>query len=260
MSDRTLDVSRKLPTEKTDARARILLGMLTPSSNTVLEPVTGAMLADLPHVSAHFGRFRVTEIALSDQALGQFDLEAPLTAARLLGDARCSVIAWNGTSAGWLGLDRDRALCAAIARETGAKATSSTLALADIFKRTGLRRYGMVSPYVDAVQAKIGDNFRQEGWECAGERHLNISNNFAFSEITPATIADMARAVAADKPEAIVIYCTNLWGAPLVRDLEAELGIPVYDSIATVVWSTLQLASIDPGLIRGWGRLFTELR
>ena len=44
---------------------RILLGMLTPSSNTVLEPVTQAMLAGLPEVSVHFSRFRVTEIALS---------------------------------------------------------------------------------------------------------------------------------------------------------------------------------------------------
>ena len=53
---------------------RILLGMLTPSSNTTLEPVTTQMVAGLPEVSAHFGRFRVTEIALSDQALGQFDI------------------------------------------------------------------------------------------------------------------------------------------------------------------------------------------
>ena len=51
---------------------RVLLGMLTPSSNTVLEPVTAAMISGLPEVSAHFGRFRVTEIALSPQALGQY--------------------------------------------------------------------------------------------------------------------------------------------------------------------------------------------
>jgi hypothetical protein len=30
--------------------------MLTPSSNTVLEPLTAAMLADLPDVTAHFAR------------------------------------------------------------------------------------------------------------------------------------------------------------------------------------------------------------
>ena len=51
----------------------IRLGMLTPSSNTVLEPVTAAMVAGLPGVSAHFSRFRVTEIALTGDALAQFD-------------------------------------------------------------------------------------------------------------------------------------------------------------------------------------------
>jgi maleate isomerase len=42
---------------------RTLLDMLTPSSNTVLEPLTSAMLADdLPDVTAHFARFPVREI------------------------------------------------------------------------------------------------------------------------------------------------------------------------------------------------------
>ena len=63
---------------------RVRLGMLTPSSNTVLEPVTMAMLAGLPDVSAHFSRFKVTEIALSEQALGQFDDSEILRAAELL--------------------------------------------------------------------------------------------------------------------------------------------------------------------------------
>ncbi len=85
----------------------VRLGMLTPSSNTVLEPVTSAMLQELPEVTAHFWRFRVTEISLRDEALGQFDNAVVLAAARLLADARVDVIAWNGTSSGWLGLGHD---------------------------------------------------------------------------------------------------------------------------------------------------------
>ena len=34
------------------------VGMITPSLNTVLEPVTYALLADLPDVTAHFSRVR----------------------------------------------------------------------------------------------------------------------------------------------------------------------------------------------------------
>ena len=108
---------------------RILLGMLTPSSNTVLEPVTSAMLAGLPDASAHFGRFRVTEISLRDEALNQFDNAPLLRAAELLADARVNVIAWNGTSTGWLGFDADEDLCRAITTATGIAACTSVLAL-----------------------------------------------------------------------------------------------------------------------------------
>ena len=46
------------------------------------------MLAGLPDVTAHFGRFRVTEISLSTAALAQFDLQPILDAALLLADAK----------------------------------------------------------------------------------------------------------------------------------------------------------------------------
>ena len=94
---------------------RTLLGMLTPSSNTILEPITSAMLRDVPQASAHFSRFRVRKIALSDDALQQFDLAPILAAADLLADAKVQVIAWNGTSAGWLGFSN-----ALLTRRTGA--------------------------------------------------------------------------------------------------------------------------------------------
>ena len=59
----------------------VRLGMLTPSSNTALEPITSAMLAGIADVSVHFSRFKVTEIALSETALAQFDdsLDAKMT-------------------------------------------------------------------------------------------------------------------------------------------------------------------------------------
>jgi maleate isomerase len=238
---------------------RTLLGMLTPSSNTVLEPVTAAMLAGVPDVTAHFGRFKVTEISLRDQALGQFDDEPILAACELLADARVQAIAWNGTSSGWLGLQRDRDLCAAITRRTGIAATTSVLALAEIFRATGVTRYGLVTPYLDEIQEKILPNFEREGFTCAAERHLRDRGNFSFSEYSAETIAGLVREVAAAKPQAISIFCTNMRGAPLVEALEREIGIPIYDTVATAVWGSLKLAGVDPRRVQGWGRLFREV-
>src|SRR5919109_507404 len=121
------------------------LGMITPSSNSVLEPVTCAMLANAPGVSAHFSRFRVTEIGLDAGALDQFDPSRMLPVAELLADANVNAIAWNGTSASWLGVKRDESLCAAITGRTGRPATTSTLACIDAVRRIGARRVGFVT-------------------------------------------------------------------------------------------------------------------
>jgi maleate isomerase len=238
---------------------RTLLGMLTPSSNTTLEPVTTAMLADIPEASAHFGRFRVTEIALSNQALAQFDDSEILRAAELLSHAKVQSIGWNGTSSGWLGFDADERLCRRITEATGIPACTSVLALNEIFDITGVKRFGLVTPYLDDVQAAIIKNYAASGMECIAERHLRKQDNFSFSEVGADELRAMVREVAKEKPQAITIFCTNLRGAPLVEELEREVGIPIYDTISTVVWKSLRQAGSDPSRIRGWGSLFRDV-
>jgi len=235
---------------------RVLLGMLTPSSNTVLEPLTTAILAGVPEASAHFGRFRVTEISLAPKALGQFDSGRIVEAAGLLADAKVSVIAWNGTSAGWLGLERDEQLCAEITAATGIPACTSTLALREAMRERGHTTLGLVSPYVDEVQSRIVANFGAEGMKVTTERHLGVSVNWDFSQTSEEDLKRMVREVAAARPDAITTYCTNLRAAHLVAGWEREFGIPVYDSISAVVWKALKVCGVDPRRIRGWGSLF----
>lgn len=238
---------------------RVLLGMLTPSSNTVLEPVTQAMVAGLPEVSAHFGRFKVTEIALSATALKQFDDTEILRAAELLAHAKVDVISWNGTSSGWLGFEADERLCERITAATGIPANTSMLALNEILAAKGAKTLGYVTPYLDAVQEKIVANYAALGHACKGDRHLNLQDNFSFSEVTAEQLSAMTRDVAAEKPDAIAVICTNLRAAPLVEKLEAETGIPIYDTIATSVWKSLKMAGVDTRRVTGWGSLFRDL-
>src|SRR6478672_1080981 len=82
--------------EESSMSTSLRLGVLTPSSNTALEPLTSAIVQTLPDASVHFSRFKVTEIALARTALEQFDEEKILAAAELLADARVDVIGWSG--------------------------------------------------------------------------------------------------------------------------------------------------------------------
>ena len=237
---------------------RALLGMLTPSSNTVLEPVTTAMIAGLPEVTAHFSRFKVTEIALSGPALAQFDDTEILSAAELLAHAKVSAIAWNGTSSGWLGFERDVTLCDRITQATGIPACTAMLALNEILEKTGAKGVGFVTPYLHDVQACINENYERAGFRVVAERHLGMRDNFSFSTVTADQIRRMTAEVAMAKPDAIAIVCTNMRGAPLAEELETAHGIPVYDTVATTVWKSLKIGGVDTRRVKGWGTIFSR--
>lgn len=234
----------------------IRLGVLTPSSNTALEPLTSALAAAVPGCSAHFARFKVTEISLSQQALGQFDDSKILAAAELLADARVDVIAWSGTSSGWLGFDADRRLVERIRERTGIPATTAVLALNELLALGGVQRLALVTPYTADVQARIADHYREAGIEVVAERHLGICVNHDFALVEPERLRGLMREVAAERPQAITTFCTNLRAAAMAESVEAELDVPLLDTVSTTVWGALRAAGTDPAAVRGWGRLF----
>jgi maleate isomerase len=217
------------------------------------------MLSDVEEASAHFGRFAVTRIAMNSSALTQFASNNVIKAAELLGHAKCQVIGWSGTSSSWLGFDSDVHLCDSIEAVTGAKACTSVLAINEILKLTSAKKIALVSPYTRDVQQAIITNYEAAGFQMVAERHLEIEDNYSFSEVSSIQLETMIREVAGAKPDAILIMCTNLRGASLVEKLEVELGIPIYDSVSTVVWKALKLSNIDTRRIQGWGRLFREV-
>jgi len=234
----------------------IRLGVLTPSSNTALEPLTSAIVAAVPGASAHFSRFKVTEIALDDRALGQFDDSKILAAAELLADAKVDVIGWSGTSSGWLGFDRDRVLCERIRERTGIRATTAVLALNELLALRGINRLALVTPYTADVQERIVANYRTLGVEIVAERHQGIRVNHDFALVEPDTLLSLMREVAPQHPGAITTFCTNLRAAPLAARIEGELGIPLLDTVSTTVWGMLRAAGADPAQVKGWGELF----
>lgn len=234
------------------------IGMLTPSSNTVLEPYTAAMLAPLgAEASAHFQRFRVVEISLRGEASCQFEHAPIVEAAERLAEAKMHVIAWNATAAAWLGLDADRALCAAITNATGIPATSTMLAYEEIFGTLGVRRLGLVTPYLTEVQDKIIATFAANGIEVVADRRLEDRGNYSFANYSPEQIEGLTREVIAESaPDAVAILCTNFRGAPIAAAVEADTGVPVIDSVSVTAAASLSAVGIDPARVTQWGSVF----
>ncbi|MGF6889406.1 maleate isomerase [Nocardia sp. GAS34] len=230
------------------------IGMIVPSSNTCLEPMTSRMLGDRADVTVHATRIPVTRIALDSRSDGQFDIEAMRRAAELLAAAQVDVIAWNGTSGSWLGPDHDRAIVADITAATGIPATTSTLAYLEAARAFGLTTLGLLTPYTDDVNARIIARYAAEGIDIIGHRALGLSDNESFARVEPARLVPLSLELAEPRPDALAYLCTNMYGAPIAAEVEAATGVPVLDSVAVTLWSCLRELDV-PALEPRWGRL-----
>ena len=230
------------------------VGWITPSANTVVERVTLGILRDFPAVSPHFSRTSV--VGAVDPFPLTYDFDDMLATAQVLGDAKLDVVAWNGSKGGSLDFALDRELVARIEALTGAKSTTSTLAIERVFKEDCVTTFGLACPYVDSYRERIVKTFAREGYECVAVRNAGLTDNYSFSQIPANDMVAMLRDVATAKPQAIITFCTNFPAAPLVAEMEEELGIPIYDTVTMGVWGALKLLGLDTRAGRAWGRVF----
>jgi maleate isomerase len=237
------------------------IGMIAPSSNTVLEPETMRMAAPLGDaVSIHFARVGVTRIAVSARSDDQFGFDGLVAAAELLAGTRPDVIAWNGTAASWLGIERDAALAQRMATAAGTACTTTMLLYREVFAALGIRRLALVTPYTPEVQARVIANLRGLGLDIVAERHLGDAGNFSYAEYSDAFVEGELRAAIGAAPcDAAAVMCTNYRGARAAARIETETAVPVLDSVALTLWGTLAAAGIDAAPLSGQGRLFSTL-
>jgi maleate isomerase len=216
------------------------LGLLVPSSNTVVESETANLLPKDGSVTCHVSRVRVVTISAEDASRGQFDTSGMVAAAGLLADAQVDLVLWNGTAASWLGFEYDQVLTEAIQVATGIPATTAVIGLNEALGRLGARRIGLVAPYIASLEADIIRNYQGIGIDVVSAERLDLTDNLAIGAVSTARIARMIRAVAGAGPDAIVVMCTNLAGAGLVASLSAEVGIPVIDSVHVAALHALE--------------------
>jgi maleate isomerase len=215
-------------------RAQRRLGLVVPSSNTVVESATPALLPADGSMAVHVARLRITRIADDDSSDAQFARERELDAFGALADARVDLLVWAGTAASWLGIQHDDSLVADAEALTGIRTTSSTLALLARLDDCRAARIGLVTPYTEGIERRLVATYATRGLEVARAARCDLIENTEFANVSEEHIAGMVRSVARDV-DAVAIVCTNLFGAGIAPILERELGIPVLDSVRVTI-------------------------
>ncbi|KAK9479834.1 Asp/Glu/Hydantoin racemase-domain-containing protein [Lipomyces japonicus] len=236
------------------------VGFIVPSSNTALEPLTVAMAQQIQdQISFHVSRVVVRTLDTDSNSVGQFDTEKMVSSAKLLADADIDALLWNGTSGAWSGkgLQADVTLSEEMLKETGIASSTSTLAQLEVLQHYGVKKFSLTGPYVDGPTQGLVDFYTGLGYEITKTSQMNERANVAFGNTPIERIKELIREADHPDAECIVVACTN-WPAALVLDeLEAELGKPIYDSIAVTFWKALKMVNIITPIF-GWGFLLRD--
>jgi maleate isomerase len=221
------------------------IGMIIPSSNTVVEPITTKLLSEYSDISVHFARFGVTTIEVSDEARRRFSEDALLEAAKLLNDADMDVIAYNATSGGWLGMEWDTRLCDRIGGLTGKPATTALLSLLEAMDYCRIGSFCYVSPSTESIVQSAIAQFERKGYSCTGSRGFGITMNRESSNIKADDILAAVEDIWVPNTDAIVLSGTNMRGSACAARLEEHYEVPVLDTVDTVLWQCMRLLGLS---------------
>jgi maleate isomerase len=179
------------------------------------------------------------------ESLAAMEVELQRAASLFPLGAQFSAIGYGCTSgSAQIGTDR-----VALAIKDGATAphvTEPVSAVIAACRHLGVKRLGLLSPYIESVTARLCDVLTEAGIEVCAFASFNESEEWRVARITPESIKSAAAKLAASADmDAIFISCTNLSTLGIISDLEANVGMPILTSNQVLAWDLLRLANIE---------------
>lgn len=139
-----------------------------------------------------------------------------------------------------------------------AKTTDPITAVMAALQHLGMRKIGLVTPYVEDVSAAMIDLLQRNGFEVVNFGSFEQKEDAVVARISPDSIYNaVCKIGAVDDVEAVFVSCTNLRTFDVIEPAEAHIGKPVVSSNQALAWHMAELAGLK-GSITGPGRLFTK--
>jgi maleate isomerase len=223
---------------ESDLDQELRVGLLLPSSNTVLEPALGRRLP--PGASLHTARLLVTE---SSAAAVRGIHDALPEAARVIATVRPHVIVVGCTSvSGVEPGDVEQTFAPEIEATTGAPVISVLPGVVAALRSGGCRRVVLVAPHGAEVDALVVRGLQASGLDVGAIHSMGITDNFELGRVPP---AEIVRFVAERVPtltgvDGLFLTCTNFRSVEALPALRSRYGPRVVSSVGVLVDRTLE--------------------
>lgn len=137
-----------------------------------------------------------------------------------------------------------------------ASVTDPVTAAIAALRATGVRRVGLLTPYVREINLRLRDALMARGLDIPVMGSFNEADDDIVARITPQSILDAVVEIGKSAScDGVFVSCTSLRVARIVEQAEALIGKPVTSSNHALAWHMLRLAGINDE-IPGFGRLF----
>lgn len=239
---------------------RRLLGVIAPSTNTVVQPDMERMRP--PGVTNHLARIHVEDpVALSNEdfiAGTTAIAENTLDAVRSVMTCRPDYLVLGMSAVTFYGgVDGSRRFKARIEAEAGVGATTGAEAVAAALTAVGAKAVSFVSPYYPVANAEVRRFLEESGFAVRRDRALQCRRWTDIAKVTPETLREVIAQLDGDDVDAIVQVGTNLSMVDLAAEYEGTLGKPVIAINTATYWHALRACRISDRL-PGLGRLLSE--
>jgi maleate isomerase len=216
------------------------IGLIVPSSNTVMEPDFHRHLGSESIVST-------TRIFLKDvtrEAEVQMLEDDLPKAIDLIGSTVPEVVVFGCTSAGALGtLAHDDGIAALIQKGCNAQAVTVLRAVLTQLHRIAPRKVAVFTPYIEDLTNSIASSLAEGGFPVTKAAGMGIHANVEIGRVTPAEIVSFVESqIKGCAPDCVFLSCTNWRAIEAIEPLQRTLGIPIVSSNQAALDMVRQIA------------------
>ena len=213
--------------------SRKRIGIITPASDTVIEVDFARHFAG--SITVHTARMYLESTTVKGE-LKMLEEEVE-SAVRRIAQVDPEVIVFGCTSASaLLGLEGEDRLVQRMERLSGCPCVTITGAAANQLKNSGIRDLMVLTPYLPEINRRLEDTFKEAGLPVVYIAGMGFDSDRAIGNTEPKEIIAFARKhFSRASADGLFLSCTTMRAMETVRQLQAELSVPVLTSNAAAI-------------------------
>ena len=203
------------------------IGLIVPSSNTVMEPDFHRRFSGTAVVSTT----RMFLEQVTPEAEIRMLADDLPRAAELIRTTAPDTVIFGCTSAGSLeGLAHDEQIRRTIENASGARTVTVLDAVMTELRRLNPRRVAVFTPYMEDLTNRVARCVAEGGYQISQSAGMGIQQNLDIGRVTPEEIVSFVQSRLSADVDCLFLSCTNWRAVEAIELLGRMLGVPIVSS------------------------------